>query len=451
MNTIYLIRHSISVGNENNIIQGNIDYGLSKKGEELLENTDFTQIRNIKKIYSSPYKRAYETAKIIKSKINANCDIILDEDLIEKQAGILNGKNKKYLEKYKKEYLNIYLKRGDYDEIPNGETWKFTQARVLSFLEKYIDKNDESDLIVTHAAFMRMFLNTINFEYRNNQKDLPNACIYKINDPLSKLKINKYNIAKSSTVFKISTYDNNYILKRTNKNLTQYDYSINRLLKFLSDIIIVPKPIYMTNKKEYCIKIYDYIEGGHKFGKIDDKTKENLIKEVFNLNKLLKKYTNYNSVDNFEIKDIISDMFCMKKELKSDKYIKIVDELINDCELNEYLDNANYVLVHNDLHRYNVIFNKNKIGFLDFDGLKLCPELLQLASFIATCFLLEDNSIEIEEILKYWPEQVNVKIVKKLILYRLLYGLSFFEKKSNFDVTNEKLRKKYIKAIERII
>lgn len=448
MNTIYLIRHSISEGNENNIIQGNIDYSLSKNGKELLKKVNYTQIKKTKKIYSSPYKRAYETSKIIKQKINANCPIDLDEDLIEKQAGILNGKSKEYLKKYKKEYLNIYLKRGDYDEIPNAEKWKYTQARVLSFLEKYIDKNDEKDIVVTHAAFMRMFLNTINFEYRNTQKELPNACLYVINNPLDKLKIKKYEIAKSSEVYKISTYDNDYILKKTNKNLTHYDFSLNRLLNFLSNYIIVPNPIYISNKKGYCIKIYDYIEGKHKFGELDEKNKINLIKEVYKLSELL---NNYDNNDNFAIRDIISDMFRMKKELKNDKYIKLVDKLIDDNELNRYLDNAKYVLVHNDLHRYNIIFNKDQIGFLDFDGLKLCPKLLQPASFIATCFLLENDSIEIEGILKYWPEKVDTKIVKKLIIYRLLYGLSFFEKETSYNTTDQKIREKYIKAIERMI
>ena len=224
MNKVYLVRHSISVGNEEGIIQGNIDYSLSKSGIELLNRFDYTMIKDIRKIYSSPCKRTLETSKIIKRKLNANCDIIIDNDIIEKQAGILNGKSKDYLKKYKKKYLDIYLKRGDYDKIPDGETWELTQARVLSFLEKYIDKQDECDLIVTHAAFMRMFINTINFEYRNESKDLSNACLYVIDDPLKKIIVEKYEIAKTSTVYKITTYDNSYILKRINRNLTKYDY-----------------------------------------------------------------------------------------------------------------------------------------------------------------------------------------------------------------------------------
>ena len=451
MNKIYLIRHSTSVGNEDNIIQGNIDYSLSKKGIELLNNFDYTRIKKIKNIYSSPCKRTLETSQIIKSKLNVNCDIIIDYDIIEKQAGILNGKSKDYLKKYKKKYLDIYLDRGDYDKIPDGENWEYTQARVLSFLEKYIDKHEECDLVVTHAAFMRMLINTITFEYRNEPKKLPNACLYIIDDPLKKILVEKYEIAKASSVYKITTYDNNYILKRINRKLTQYDYSINKLLKTLSKHIDVPRPIYMSNKSDYSIKIYGYIEGNHILGNINAADKKKLIKAVYKLTILLKKNSEGDIYDNFEKRDIVSDMFSMKKELKEEKYIKIVDNLINDGELNNYLNIAKYVLVHNDLHRYNILFEYQKIAFLDFDGLKLCPELLQPASFIATCFLLEDNSIEIENILKCWPDKINMNIVKKLILYRLLYGLSFFDKISNCNKTDKEIRKKYINAIERMI
>lgn len=452
MNKIYLMRHSTSVGNDEGIIQGNIDFPLSKNGIELLNKFDYTQIENVKNIYSSPYKRALETSQIIKKKLNTNCNIIIDNDIVEKQAGILNGKSKKYLEKFKKEYLDIYLKRGDYDKIPDGESWEFTQARVLSFLEKYIDKQDECDLIVTHAAFMRMFINTINFEYRNEEKDLPNSCLYVVDDPLKNIFVEKCEIAKASTVYKVTTYDNSYILKRTNKNLTQYDYSINKLLKFLSEYISVPKVIYMSNKSNYSIKVYKYIEGDHILGNLSDEDAKNLVNAVYKLTNLLKEYGEKNNIyDDFEKIDVISDMFGIKRDLKSEKYKKLIDNLINDCELNNYLDATKYVLTHNDLHRYNIVFEHANIGFLDFDDLKLCPELLQPASFVSTCFLLEDTSTKIDNILNYWPDKIDSNIIKKLILYRLLYGLSFFDKRDNCNKTDAKIKKKYISAVERMI
>ena len=61
MNKIYLVRHSISVGNEEGIIQGNIDYGLSKKGIELLNEFDYEKLKNIKKL-SKNIKKSGKTS-----------------------------------------------------------------------------------------------------------------------------------------------------------------------------------------------------------------------------------------------------------------------------------------------------------------------------------------------------------------------------------------------------
>ena len=57
MNIIYLMRHSISFGNEEKIVQGSFDYGLSNSGKELLKKIDYSMIKRVDNIYSSPYKR----------------------------------------------------------------------------------------------------------------------------------------------------------------------------------------------------------------------------------------------------------------------------------------------------------------------------------------------------------------------------------------------------------
>lgn len=70
MNKIYLMRHSISVGNEENIIQGINDCGLSKNGINLVKNTDYSFLNNISSVYLSPSHRVIETAEIIRRKLN---------------------------------------------------------------------------------------------------------------------------------------------------------------------------------------------------------------------------------------------------------------------------------------------------------------------------------------------------------------------------------------------
>lgn len=125
---------------------------------------------------------------------------------------MLDGKTKEYIKEHLNDYYSIYLKRSDYNLIPYADSWSFTQARCLSFLSKYL-YSDSNDLVVSHAAFMRVFINTCLFRDKNTQLDLPNACVYEIDDPLKRLIIDEYTIAKSAKVYRIGTYDDNYILK----------------------------------------------------------------------------------------------------------------------------------------------------------------------------------------------------------------------------------------------
>ena len=65
MNRINLMRHGKSVGNEQGIIQGLCDFSLSNQGKIDLKNCDYTNLSNVKKIYSSSLKRAIDTAEIV--------------------------------------------------------------------------------------------------------------------------------------------------------------------------------------------------------------------------------------------------------------------------------------------------------------------------------------------------------------------------------------------------
>ena len=223
---------------------------------------------------------------------------------------------------------------------------------------------------------------------------------------------------------------------------------INDLLEYLNKFVCVPRELYMKENNSYSIKVFGYIDGHHLYGKLSDEKINQLMKTVYRLSMSL---SNYQNAHSFKYKDIISDLFEIKKKLKTNKYNDIIEKLINDSEFNDYLKNAKYILVHNDLHRSNILFNKNEISFLDFDGIKLCPELLQLSSFIATCFILEECNCDINKIIQKWPVCVNQRLLNKFIIYRLLYGIAFFETKTNFDYSDLEIKKKYQRALRRMM
>ena len=213
MNKLILVRHGISIGNEIGVIQGNENYGLSKKGIEELKSKDYSNLINITNIYASNLIRAIDTAEIIKHKIKYPKKIKINSNLREVSAGILEGNTKDYCKKYYPKEYEIYLQRGDYNDILNASTWQENQARAILFLSKYLQCDNQKDIVVSHAAFIRCMYNLLNNRYRNTQFDIPNGSMFEIDNPMSKSNIKDFPIAKTAIVKMIETYDNKYITK----------------------------------------------------------------------------------------------------------------------------------------------------------------------------------------------------------------------------------------------
>ena len=138
---IYVVRHGKTYWNEIGRNQGRTDIELNEEGikqanivKDKLSNINFDMV------ISSPLKRALKTAEIIS---NAN-NIIIDERIIERSNGTLEGKLREELPKN----INFNSVDNEYGIEPIDEFRK----RIFDFckdLEKYIDKNI---LIVTHAG-----------------------------------------------------------------------------------------------------------------------------------------------------------------------------------------------------------------------------------------------------------------------------------------------------------
>ena len=116
-------------------------------------------------------------------------------------------------------------------------------------------------------------------------------------------------------------------------------------------------------------------------------------------------------------------------------------KLLLDNEFKKKVNSEEKQIVHDDLHRYNILFNKNEVVFLDFEGLKKYPKSLQIASFITTSYIYEGEIEKIDYLLSKLKVEKNRRYIINLIIYRVLKTLIFFEKKLeiNFD-NNTKLK-----------
>jgi broad specificity phosphatase PhoE len=145
---LILIRHGETIWNKDGRVQGLSDIELSDVGLNQAHKLALSiQDINIKAIYSSPMKRAYQTARIINN--IHNVPIYLEPGLMEMDQGDFEGLTFQELKACEKDFLQRWIKDPAAVTMPNGESLAGLQKRAWSVVANIIDKN-ENALIVSH-------------------------------------------------------------------------------------------------------------------------------------------------------------------------------------------------------------------------------------------------------------------------------------------------------------
>ncbi|HAB93387.1 MAG TPA: histidine phosphatase family protein [Lachnospiraceae bacterium] len=148
---IYIVRHGQTEMNNRKVLQGRSDYPLNgagiaqaQKAADELKHISFT------KVYTSPLKRAVQTAEIIAPKAHA----VIDDRLIEMDYGPYEGTD---LNRLPSEILTFF---SDFvhNPAPDGmEQLSSVVERAGNFLEEI--RNLEGDILIsTHAIAMKGIL-----------------------------------------------------------------------------------------------------------------------------------------------------------------------------------------------------------------------------------------------------------------------------------------------------
>ena len=139
---IYFVRHGQTEWNKIGRMQGHIDIELNDEGKKQAQLVK-EKLKDVKfdKVFSSPLKRAKETAQII-----VNQEIIIDERLIERCNGELEGKFK--------DEIKIYPNFNDPNDTRFGiEPLDDFKGRIYNFLDEISNKyKNKNILVVTHAG-----------------------------------------------------------------------------------------------------------------------------------------------------------------------------------------------------------------------------------------------------------------------------------------------------------
>lgn len=117
---ITLIRHAESIYNEKRLLQGQVDYELSKKGLKDTKERSKNFPSNFDICFCSPLKRTKQTAEILVPYLNK----IYDERIIER--GLVDWENTPNTDE--KQFL-MHNKTVP----PNGETFEKFDSRISDF------------------------------------------------------------------------------------------------------------------------------------------------------------------------------------------------------------------------------------------------------------------------------------------------------------------------------
>lgn len=170
MTKVYLTRHGKTLWNLEKRLQGFGNSELTNEGiEQAYELRKRLSDIDIDVIYTSPIKRAYETARIIKG--DKNIKFVIDDRLKEINFGDYEGSTEAELLKQGRGQEISKIFSGEMDiSAPGGETLRELSYRVSKLLDEILlIEDNKSILIVTHGTTLKAIVG-----YFRNSKELYN-------------------------------------------------------------------------------------------------------------------------------------------------------------------------------------------------------------------------------------------------------------------------------------
>ena len=179
------MRHGQDEDNAAGLLNGRRDTSLTELGRKQAQSAaQKLKANNIEIIYSSPLKRAYETARIVAGELGVD-EIIADEHLMERDFGILTGKPISDISKYSEKLLKT--DRSTYFlEIKGGEDFPSLFERGKKILTEIQDRHSGKNiLIVCHGDIgnmIRAAYHNIDWETSLNSFYFDNSQVLKLSE-----------------------------------------------------------------------------------------------------------------------------------------------------------------------------------------------------------------------------------------------------------------------------
>lgn len=153
---LILVRHGETLWNRENRIQGRTDVELSDHGRKQIEKLAHAmQEEKIDVIYTSPLKRAYETARAI-ARFH-KMDIKVEDDLRELNHGDFESLTLQELKESHGAFVRQWIEDPASVVMPNGESLPQVQKRAWEVIRTIVD-NSKNALVVSHGMAIMTIL-----------------------------------------------------------------------------------------------------------------------------------------------------------------------------------------------------------------------------------------------------------------------------------------------------
>lgn len=255
-------------------------------------------------------------------------------------------------------------------------------------------------------------------------------------------KVEKINVGFTNTIYNIN---NSFIVKicTNSNNEKEFQKEID-FYKTNEKNSLIPKLYYSSTDKKsipYFYEIIEKVDGVSLYNvwhTFNEEQREEIIKQLC----IAMKRIHSNTGESYDwikkIREQFVSLYEKAKELNifSEEEQKFLDYAYSKFE--KYLESNDFVLIHNDLHFDNILFNDGKIKLIDFERSMYAPrdfELDILYRMIRKPWKFASEETEqytdsshysniMSYIEKYYPELVNIpNLYKRLAIYDIVYFL----------------------------
>jgi broad specificity phosphatase PhoE len=157
---LYLIRHGESTHNAAGRIQGQSDAALSELGRRQgFAAAEVLRSLPLDAIYSSPLRRAKETAEAVAAP--HNLPIQTDPRLMELHVGVFQDRLRTELAEEYPDELSRWLSGDEDFVIPGGESRRQLTARGCEAIRSIVASGHSQIVIVTHGGLLSVVLRSL--------------------------------------------------------------------------------------------------------------------------------------------------------------------------------------------------------------------------------------------------------------------------------------------------